>query len=85
MPALVELYTQRVPGNVHAATPAEGGDETAYLHAFLDARVGATRQEEAHSDVTRVETAQRVFLREGSLDLDPPLNWRVYGDSYEIG
>ncbi len=35
--------------------------------------------------MTRVETAQRVFLREGSLDLDPPLNWRVYGDSYEIG
>jgi chitosanase len=21
----------------------------------------------------------------GNLDLDPPLNWQVYGDSYEIG
>ncbi|WP_329552130.1 chitosanase [Streptomyces sp. NBC_00696] len=69
----------------HAATPAEGGDETTYLNAFLDARVRAMRQEEAHSDVTRVETAQRVFLGEGNLDLDPPLNWQVYGDSYEIG
>lgn len=68
-----------------AATPAGGGDETAYLHAFLDARVWAMEQEEAHSDVSRVETAQRVFLAAGNLDLEPPLNWQVYGDSYSIG
>ncbi|MET7454559.1 chitosanase [Streptomyces sp. NPDC005574] len=67
-----------------AATPADGGDETAYLHAFLDARVWAMRQEAAHSDVSRVETAQRVFLAAGNLDLDPPLKWRVYGDLYRI-
>ncbi|MFI7245996.1 chitosanase [Streptomyces qinglanensis] len=64
--------------------PAAGGDETAYLHAFLDARVRAMKQEEAHSDTSRVETAQRVFLRRGNLDLDPPLDWKVYGDSYRI-
>jgi chitosanase len=69
----------------HAATPTDGGNETTYLNAFLDARVWAMKQEEAHSDVTRVETAQRVFLKKGNLDLDPPLNWKVYGDSYEIG
>ncbi|MFD8204708.1 chitosanase [Streptomyces sp. NPDC003470] len=68
----------------HARTPALGGDEVAYLHAFLDARVRAMRQEAAHSDTSRVDTAQRVFLREGNLDLDPPLRWRVYGDSYRI-
>jgi chitosanase len=67
-----------------ARPPARGGDETAYLHAFLDARVWAMRQEEAHSDTSRVDTAQRVFLREGNLDLDPPLKWQVYGDSYRI-
>lgn len=67
-----------------ADTPADGGDETGYLHAFLDARVRAMRQEAAHSEVSRVETAQRVFLDAGNLDLDPPLKWRVYGDSYEI-
>ncbi|MFF4059738.1 chitosanase [Streptomyces sp. NPDC001668] len=66
-------------------TPADGGDETAYLHAFLDARVWAMKQEAAHHDVSRVETAQRVFLQQGNLGLDPPLKWRVYGDSYEIG
>ena len=68
-----------------ADTPADGGDQTAYLHAFLDARVRAMRREAAHRDVSRVETAQRVFLAAGNLDLDTPLKWRVYGDSYEIG
>ncbi|KQX65011.1 chitosanase [Streptomyces sp. Root1310] len=68
-----------------AKPPAQGGDETAYLHAFLDARVWAMKQEEAHSDTSRVDTAQRVFLRNGNLDLDPPLDWKVYGDSYHIG
>lgn len=67
-----------------ARTPADGGDETAYLDAFLDARVDAIREEPSHSDTSRVETAQRVFLDRGNLDLDPPLAWKVYGDSYEI-
>ncbi|MFD9391651.1 chitosanase [Streptomyces sp. NPDC060000] len=68
-----------------AKPPAQGGDETTYLNAFLDARVWAMKQEEAHSDTSRVDTAQRVFLRKGNLDLEPPLNWKVYGDSYHIG
>jgi chitosanase len=68
-----------------AKPPAQGGDETAYLNAFLDARVWAMKQEEAHSDTSRVDTEQRVFLRNGNLDLNPPLDWKVYGDSYHIG
>ncbi|MFH8342287.1 chitosanase [Streptomyces sp. AM6-12] len=68
-----------------AKPPAQGGDETAYLNAFLDARVWAMKQEEAHSDTTRVDTEQRVFLRKGNLDLKTPLDWKVYGDSYHIG
>ncbi|MET8723504.1 chitosanase [Streptomyces misionensis] len=68
-----------------ARTPAQGGDETAYLNAFLDARVWAMKQEEAHSDTSRVDTEQRVFLRKGNLDLKTPLDWKVYGDSYHIG
>ncbi|MEU4200035.1 chitosanase [Streptomyces sp. NPDC039022] len=68
-----------------AKTPAQGGDEKAYLNAFLDARVWAMQQEEAHSDTSRVDTAQRVFLKKGNLNLDPPLDWKVYGDSYHIG
>ncbi|GAB6899833.1 chitosanase [Kineosporia succinea] len=69
-----------------ARTPAQGGDETAYLNAFLDARKAAMLTEEAHSETGRVDTMQRVFLKEGNLDLNPPLRWAVYGadDTYEI-
>ncbi|MFI8231348.1 chitosanase [Streptomyces sp. NPDC085900] len=68
-----------------AKPPAQGGDEVTYLNAFLDARVWAMKQEEAHSDTTRVDTEQRVFLRKGNLCLNTPLDWKVYGDSYHIG
>ncbi|MFF5533573.1 chitosanase [Streptomyces cinerochromogenes] len=68
-----------------AKPPAQGGNETTYLNAFLDARVWAMKQEEAHSDTSRVDTAQRVFLRKGNLDLNTPLDWKVYGESYHIG
>ncbi|MEV0148922.1 MULTISPECIES: chitosanase [unclassified Nonomuraea] len=67
-----------------AKTPAQGGNETTYLNAFLDARKAAMKAEEAHEDTSRVDTAQRVFLKNGNLDLDPPLTWKVYGDSYTI-
>ncbi|GAA1304773.1 chitosanase [Planotetraspora silvatica] len=67
-----------------AKTPAQGGDEVTYLNAFLDARKAAMKTEEAHSDTSRVDTAQRVFLKAGNLDLNPPLKWKVYGDSYSI-
>ncbi|MFF2186790.1 chitosanase [Streptomyces sp. NPDC058155] len=68
-----------------ARPPSEGGDETAYLNAFLDARVWAMKQEEAHEDTSRVDTAQRVFLDAGNLNLDPPLDWKVYGEDFHIG
>ncbi|MFI6858661.1 chitosanase [Streptomyces sp. NPDC050421] len=64
--------------------PAEGGDEETYLDAFLDARVAAIRKEPSHSDTSRVETAQRVFVHEGNFDLETPLRWKVYDDSYRI-
>ena len=67
-----------------AKTPAQGGSEVTYLNAFLDARKAAMKREEAHSDTSRVDTEQRVFLKAGNLDLDPPLTWKVYGDSYTI-
>jgi chitosanase len=67
-----------------AKPPSQGGNETTYLNAFLDARVWAMKQEEAHSDTSRVDTAQRVFLRNGNLNLNTPLDWKVYGDSFHI-
>jgi chitosanase len=67
-----------------AEPPSRGGDEVTYLNTFLDARVAAIRKESSHSDTSRVETAQRVFVREGRLQLETPLAWKVYGDSYRI-
>ncbi|GGM38823.1 chitosanase [Dactylosporangium sucinum] len=67
-----------------AKPPAQGGDEATYLHAFLDARVAAMKTEEAHSDTSRVDTAQRVFLNNRNFDLNPPLSWKVYGDPFTI-
>jgi chitosanase len=67
-----------------AKTPAQGGNETTYLNAFLDARKAAMLTEEAHSDTSRVDTEQRVFLKAGNLDLNPPLTWKTYGDQYTI-
>jgi chitosanase len=67
-----------------ARTPAQGGNETTYLNAFLDARKAAMLTEEAHSDTSRVDTEQRVFLKAGNLDLNPPLSWKTYGDPYTI-
>ena len=68
----------------NARTPAQGGDQVAYLNAFLDARKAAMLTEEAHSDTSRVDTEQRVFLHNGNLDLNLPLSWHVYGDPYFI-
>jgi len=68
----------------HAKTPAQGGDQVTYLNAFLNARKAAMLTEAAHDDTSRVDDEQRVFLREGNLNLDPPLVWKTYGDTYRI-
>jgi chitosanase len=67
-----------------AKPPSAGGDEAAYLNAFLDARKIVMKAEQGHSDTTRVDTMQRKFLNELNLNLDPPLVFKVYGDPYRI-
>ncbi|GIE34008.1 hypothetical protein Ait01nite_070530 [Actinoplanes italicus] len=68
-----------------AKPPAQGGDERTWLHAFLDERVVEMKKEAAHDDVTRIDTAQRVFLNNGNFDLNTPLDFHVYGDAFHIG
>ena len=68
-----------------AKPPSQGGDLVRYLNAFLDVRKSVMLEEEAHSDTSRVDTAQRVFLNAGNLDLNVPLRWKVYGDKFSIG
>ena len=74
----------RTAAHAKARPPSTGGDQVRYLNAFLDVRVKAMKFEEAHSDTSRVDDAQRVFLRSGNLNLGPPLHWKVYGDPYTI-
>lgn len=66
-----------------AQSPAQGGDEKQYLEAFLEARAEVMQKEEAHSDLSRIETQQK-FLQEGNCDLELPLEWNMYGDSFVL-
>ena len=67
-----------------AKPPSQGGNETTWLNAFLDERVIEMNKEEAHSDTSRVDTAQRVFLKNGNFDLNTPLKFAVYGEDFTI-
>lgn len=63
--------------------PSDGGDETVFLTAFLDARVPVMQMEVAHSDLSRLN-AQRKFLSEENFDLVLPLEWSMYGESFSL-
>lgn len=78
------FYGLREAAMKKADLPSEGGSEEAYLSAFLDVRKAAMRTRKADIDTTRVDTAQRRFLREGKLELETPLTWAVYGETYKV-
>lgn len=40
--------------------------------------------EKAHEDTSRIDTAQRVFLNNGNLDLNTLFAWHVYGQAFSI-
>ncbi|MEU0371234.1 chitosanase [Streptomyces sp. NPDC006283] len=80
------FYGIREAAMAKADTAAEGGDEKAYLNAFLDAGravIGRQRTEQTR-DSSRIDTAQRVFVRNGNMELDVPLEWRVYGETFRV-
>lgn len=67
----------------NAETPAQGGDEVAYLGAFLDARREVMSNDETwEKNLDRIDTEQRVWVDQENLDLDPPLSWTVNDGSY---
>lgn len=68
----------------HSKTPSGGGDQAAYLNAFLDERVRVMHLKDAHDDTSRVDTAQRVFVKARNFNLDTPLNWKMYGEKYRL-
>lgn len=73
----------RAAAKARAKTPAAGGDEKAYLEAFLKARKAVMLKEEAHSDLSRINVQQR-FLDEGNYQLVRPLRWTMYGDEFSL-
>jgi chitosanase len=80
------FYGIRAAAMKKAETAAEGGDEKAYLNAFLDARraVMQAQKTQRERDTSRIDTAQRVFLRDGNMNLAVPLTWQTYGETYRI-
>lgn len=68
----------------NAATVAQGGDEATYLMAFLDARRAAMKSEAGHSDTTRLDTEQMKFVESKNFDLQTPLSFSVYGETFTI-
>ena len=63
--------------------PSDGGDETEFLTAFLNARVPVMQMEAAHSDLSRLN-AQRKFLNEENFDLALPLEWTMYDETFSL-
>ncbi|WP_046503821.1 chitosanase [Streptomyces odonnellii] len=80
------FYGIREAAMKQSRTPDQGGDETAYLDAFLDSGRAVIKAEltTAQRDSSRIDTAQRVFLRDGNMALEPPLNWEMYGETFRI-
>ncbi len=64
-------------------SPADGGDEETFLRKFLDARVVVMQMEEAHSDLSRLDT-QRKLLNEKNYALTLPFSWTMYGDPFTL-
>lgn len=79
------FYGIRAAALEKAATKAAGGDEPAYLEAFLDARRAVIREgKRFQRDTSRVDSAQRVFLRDRNLSLSTPLSWEIYGETFRV-
>lgn len=78
------FYGIRKAAAEEADTVAEGGDESAYLDAFLEAARTVMKSKKNQQDTSRLDTAQRVFLEDGNLALEPPLTWKMYGETFRV-
>jgi chitosanase len=74
----------RAAALTNARPPSQGGDEVVYLKAFLDARKASMLTDPDRFDTSRIDTEQRLFLEQGNLGLNLPLNWQTYGDHFSI-
>jgi chitosanase len=65
-----------------ATLPSRGGNEAAYLSAFLQARL-AVMGGGAYGPVDRVKV-QQSWASGGNLTLTAPLSWTMYGDPFSL-
>lgn len=73
----------RQAAHQRAKTPAQGGSTKSYLRTFLTVRAHIMREESAHHDLSRLIT-QWQFVCDGKDQLQLPLVWKMYGDSYQL-
>ena len=73
----------RMAAQTKALPPSKGGEEDTYLEAFLAARTIIMQKEEAHSDLSRLNT-QQSFLDDQNYNLQLPLQWTMYGDPFYL-
>lgn len=66
-----------------AKTPKQGGSTKTYLRTFLTVRAHIMREESAHHDLSRL-IAQWQFVCDGKDQLQLPLTWKMYGDTYQL-
>ncbi|MEV0039667.1 chitosanase [Streptomyces sp. NPDC050804] len=80
------FYGIRQAALKRAKSPDRGGDEKAYLNAFLDSGRSVIKAGliTTQRDSSRIDTAQRNFLRDGNMTLDPPLSWQMYEETFRI-
>jgi chitosanase len=78
------FYGLREAAIAAADIPSQGGKEKAYLDSFLDLRRKAMKYKEPQRDTTRIDTTQRQFLANGNFDLDTPLQWKMYGETFRV-
>ncbi len=82
--------TQAIITETEKDVGAVGQNESAWLGAFLDARLRhllrmypASTEDADVSSTSRVD-ALRSLLHEEKLALEPPLTWEVYGDRFRL-
>ncbi|WNI26796.1 chitosanase [Streptomyces sp. ITFR-16] len=78
------FYGIRRAAFAEADSVTDGGDEAAYLDAFLDAARAVMKSKRNQQDTSRIDTAQRAFLDDGNLALEPPLTWKMYGETFTV-
>ncbi len=70
-----------------ATPPSQGGNEIAFLDAFLTCYSQSINGDPTHASdgsIGRVTTMYKPIVDSGNLDLHTPLSWSMYGQAFSI-